>query len=669
MQKINFFTPISSTGDDHEKYHALRFCEQLFNFGQRSVHITNISSDQVEIADDPDKDKKRLRYLGYAIKVAMIATIVLPAMAMIGKCIYRKANHFHVKPSTAEPKVVNAAGGVLSPVTPPLPPEQPKPPVTEPPKPPVTEPPKPPKSPVTEPQKPPVTEPQKPPVTEPQKPPEEPVSELPKPPAEPKPPSGIDKPDIPPDLLPDDTSGSTPLSLQPKFEEFKEAISYVKNYLQLIDDQLDQITGLEDMHSLVGVDKCFVDCTETFVVLEKEIGLFIKDMKSFPKEMFDTAEAELAAIDGDRGNNRDMRGKVEKKLETKIKERREILAKTYGEIATKEQIPTVDKNLKEFIEKHWETVGMSKLAEQFPIPQNVPPPAPIVQRTGIANQGNSCWLNACMQSLLTSKAIVRVADDISQRPIPQGLQSMIFNPFAEIRKAMADPKASAANLGALAAKLRYNLFMQGSREYPMQQIRNFHDPGVLYLTFLTYLELLPSITTKVQGSKAGKIMYKDTKTAKDMWRVEASTVQQPLQLLINSQADTYEKIKDWRPEKTIEVPYKRTSTTMEGEPPKILVMQLKTNFDGTNPHFIHKEDLELNLQEILPDAAGVSTKYKLVSFAENKGQVHWVAYGLEGDQWKLFNDADVTNIDSIIGQNAHYCIYERIDLFDKEAEK
>lgn len=91
----NFFTPISShQPNTHEKYHFLRHCDQLFNFGQRSVHITGIKSNDIEIADDNPIEKHFSTYLGYACKIAMIATVILPSIALVGKCVYRKVNHF-----------------------------------------------------------------------------------------------------------------------------------------------------------------------------------------------------------------------------------------------------------------------------------------------------------------------------------------------------------------------------------------------------------------------------------------------------------------------------------------------------------------------------------------------------------------------------------------------
>ncbi len=111
MSDFNFFTPISNnqTSIPHEKYHHLRRCDQLFNFGQHSVHIVNVKNNDIEVTDDTPAGKKNFStYFGYVIKGAMIATIILPAIALIGKCIYRQANRFSIQP----PSTGRDVGGV-----------------------------------------------------------------------------------------------------------------------------------------------------------------------------------------------------------------------------------------------------------------------------------------------------------------------------------------------------------------------------------------------------------------------------------------------------------------------------------------------------------------------------------------------------------------------------
>ncbi len=108
--ELSFFTPISnSLTNDHEKYHNLRYCDKLFDFGQQSVHIVNVNEKDIEIAKDNLSEKDCPKFAGYLLKSALIATIILPAIALTGKCIYRRANRFSVKPSNSDSEVGNIA--------------------------------------------------------------------------------------------------------------------------------------------------------------------------------------------------------------------------------------------------------------------------------------------------------------------------------------------------------------------------------------------------------------------------------------------------------------------------------------------------------------------------------------------------------------------------------
>lgn len=122
MSKLQFFTPISShqtttrEPNAQEHFHRLRPCERFFDFGQRSVHITHIKQNDIELVEDPEKEKHLVNYIGYLCKIVMIATVFLPVtvVAFIGKCIYRKANNFTLMPANSEPHITTFATDRLS---------------------------------------------------------------------------------------------------------------------------------------------------------------------------------------------------------------------------------------------------------------------------------------------------------------------------------------------------------------------------------------------------------------------------------------------------------------------------------------------------------------------------------------------------------------------------
>ncbi len=472
MTAINFFTPISNPYEiQKERCHRLRFCEQLFNFGQRSVHITKVSSDQVEITDDNQHkgDKRALTYLGFAIKAALIATLVLPAMAVFGKCIYRKANHFCMKPSDSEPKIANAAGQAL-------------------------------------------------------------------------------------DSLKGSSQAQSPSS------------PAVKKYDQ-IKKMLAKMTGR------------FIDAF--FRPFRRGTGI---DESQFPL--------------------------------------------------------------------------LSALQTQE------------IEKTGIANQGNSCWLNSMIQSMLSSRVIVSALDEMiknnfSNLKVENPLEIPVIKSFSILRQAMRIPNISPRQLGRIAAQMRNSLFKGIFSEYQPKQKKRMHDPGVLYLMLLKNLGLFFPVTQTTRGvDESGIELHRKQETQPNLLFLDVDGTKQSIQSRMVSEVT--ETSDTWKSETGNIIPLRKTTLTISGKPPPVLVVQLKSNYDAKtdracDSYQMQQEDLEIDIKEMLPDADGVSTKYRLISFAQNQDQVHWVAFGMEKNKWRLFNDSYVSDTHSVIGQQAHYCIYERID--------
>ncbi len=652
---VNFFTPIKNTeAGVNEKYKNLRFCEKLFDFGQRSVRVTKIENGEANFADNSPAEKSLARFTGYAIKAALIATVLLPTVAIIGKYIYRKANHYTAKSPGFEKKVTDAAAKALGLVRKDshiqLPtgaaPKDPMPPVSSEPS-------------GTTGEEPPLfttvtTGPTAPVTTE----------------------------------EPGSTSSSALSDVNLKHKEFRDASVYIAGYMGAIEEAIKGIPKPSkespiDIDFLIAINQALVEISTIREVLDGEIAAFKESEEKINSKLSveeaELARKELSTIKVDKSLLAKQE-ELKKQLEEVVKENNEAIAGHANVLLSNPKKP--HRFVSGFFSALKKEIGLKDT--QIPSSELL---STEIAKTGIANQGNSCWLNSCMQSMLSSRVIVAALDelvpgDISKLPLEEpSIEIPVMKSFKEIRKAMA-ASPTPEILGRIAAQLRINLFKSlGSpekdrREYRPGQERHMHDPGTLYLMLLKNLGLMPIVTQistplDETGASMGDPKLDPNPILLPLPSLEVAgqegSSKPTVQTLLTSETSEDESTKSdpWKRGGKI-VHTRKTRYEIKGTPPPVLVVQMKAGYDkeddrAVDSYKLQKDDLEIDIKKMLPDAGDISTKYRLVSFAQNQSQGHWVAFGMEKDKWRYFSDSYVKENPTIIDQVADYCIYERIE--------
>lgn len=92
---ISFFSPIhtGSNQSPKERCRFLRGSVQLFNFGQKAYQIHHFDSRSLKAIEIPGK---KPGWVGVALRVIAIATVVIPLIMLLATLVYRALNHFQV---------------------------------------------------------------------------------------------------------------------------------------------------------------------------------------------------------------------------------------------------------------------------------------------------------------------------------------------------------------------------------------------------------------------------------------------------------------------------------------------------------------------------------------------------------------------------------------------
>lgn len=103
---ISFFSPIYVANDSHplEKCGFLRGTTQFFDFGQRAYTILPNQNGIIELSGiDGDQPS----WIGIALRVAALLTVIIPLIMCLGVLIYRSLNQFQVCNKQIEAKQIN----------------------------------------------------------------------------------------------------------------------------------------------------------------------------------------------------------------------------------------------------------------------------------------------------------------------------------------------------------------------------------------------------------------------------------------------------------------------------------------------------------------------------------------------------------------------------------
>lgn len=315
--------------------------------------------------------------------------------------------------------------------------------------------------------------------------------------------------------------------------------------------------------------------------------------------------------------------------------------------------------------------------------------------SGIQNQGNSCWMNACIQSLFSSEAFLRRLDELEDSDLSTSRVRLqkVLGALKALKELMAAGCTDATLLGQVSADLRIELFKE-IQEYNGRNILSFQDPASMYELLFELLQL--RFKTELERQAIG-IEYtnieRETQALFPIYQLN-----RPIQATLNELATGIQVDNEYYVEGVGRATGSIEKLTIAGAPPSIFVFRLQEQFQRVEveadvsdagiaeddmsedailariiaqskaeaqeehriDHHVQEADLQIDMGKFFDQAHASSAKYRLVGFAKNISGVHYVSYGLRGSSWHYFNDANVTEVESVVGEKAHFLVYEKI---------
>lgn len=479
---------------------------------------------------------------------------------------------------------------------------------------------------------------------------------------------------LPPSVTPIQTKATETAVSSPKQEvigskmqEMTQSHEYHKGYLTRIEEYLNQIPAKIDtdsVYKLKYIDELLEEIAPTIALFNEEVqGMSEKT------EVYFIVESKLALCE--------LYTAVRKKFTNKLKGSEATFIGVARGYAQK-----VDKmdphgkayiaNFLNFIQKHFGDKSLQKFLKEN---SAIASCAAISVPVGIQNQGNSCWMNACIQSIFSSKAF---SDRLHISPKTNELLTSLRT----LRECMVQG-SNPQLLGEVSANIRLAVFGGSVQDYNKNDLYAFQDPGPLYALLLEKLEMEYEMTL----TRIAKGIENEKPETEKQTLFPITTSNKPLQEAIDTLANGIETDNKYYVEGKGEANGSIEKLSFKGTPPPVLIFRVKENygvpqveeaasswlgslfnlFDSITSsseaggQVIKENDLMLDLSKLIAsDAVKTPCRYRLVGVAKNISQIHYVAYGLRGTEWNLFDDANVTKISSIVGQRGHYLVYEKM---------
>lgn len=286
---------------------------------------------------------------------------------------------------------------------------------------------------------------------------------------------------------------------------------------------------------------------------------------------------------------------------------------------------------------------------------------------GLANDGNTCYLNASLQPLLAIDRFPNLIPfEIIQR---EGESNENFNgrksileSFKEFIKAYQEKK-SAGELGHLVGKLRKSIFKAGLLEGGFLNRYTeyfFQDAGSFFELILHIigqdLQLDTSKVFKCPDEANHRIHTVESqgllflKNPANSLQEKVNAFGNPTQEILKEE-DAY-KLNEHTKLYEFEETNKITSHSRD-----ILVFKVD-NYSIDIPN-----DLKINCRALYAKDDPSQLMYELTGFLQNHNQVHWTCVVRNEEQWKYCNDNVVKTVnpeDADFKRPASYIVYKRI---------
>lgn len=356
-------------------------------------------------------------------------------------------------------------------------------------------------------------------------------------------------------------------------------------------------------------------------------------------------------------------------LDHKIHENREKLVNAYKNciLMPSQNEREEEGHLRQFVIKYIDKIRWSFIYDRFV--DATSPTNPVKNHLGISNIGNSCWLNSCMQSLLSSKAFIERLDQLNLMQFPQEIEPVrkLMEFLKLLKQEVLKEDSTAASLSKHLVPIRDCIFNLGLGDYNLKFGKNIPaDPSDLYATVLNYLgfsfirEIKRTANFSEKSIESVPIIYRAPGNFLTIGTDPRSIGEGIVQL-----GSSIEVISKWHPNGLNPIGM-HISDKILGTPPKMIVIQKIQAGKGKHPFYkLLPTDFIIDLKPILSDVQEEeSTQYQLVSFVQyqnlNANQGHWIAYGKRGGKWYYFNDSISRLQKNIIKKRADYLIYELI---------
>ncbi|QZA58560.1 hypothetical protein [Candidatus Rhabdochlamydia porcellionis] len=294
---------------------------------------------------------------------------------------------------------------------------------------------------------------------------------------------------------------------------------------------------------------------------------------------------------------------------------------------------------------------------------------------GLANVGNTCYINSALQSLLAVRNFAQIIPD-SAAPEPKDsfeARTKILASFKSFFQSWTN-KETTTNLGHKVGALRREIFEAGLLEggfIDRDQERNFQDAG-------QFFELILHVLGEGFQLEITRVPVKDDGESIEASRKVETTPQGVFYLqlpgaLLQDIVNGYQTALDgelssddkWRVEiegsnsqSEIFVSRYKEMQKIVGSASEILVVRVDN-------HVVKPEQDQIIDFTALFKKPSENCNYKLVGFSQNHHQIHWTSVVWKQGNWHYCNDSETKPIsteDPLFKHPANYMIFQKQEL-------